>query len=1277
MAWSSNWPISATVPITDISAYSTLIELWEAVRERHWCYTGVSTTDWAGYHPWPPVNDIHAFGTITALVDNGDGTWTLTDSSKAAAPGTDDGRYWDGAERNPAAGCGTHPQFWTSLSCSNAPYLDGMYDVIVEYDAGDGGLGLEWYRTIKPWYPMRGSITGNKSQSLTFTAKLENFAVAKLIPSTASLVGKRYYVIKTGKLWWADKSPLFGRWPDWPNDNELWRGNADAGKFYSDNTGWLKEETNKVLRDPYNSSTLENNSWGGNSWKDKNVLVYDHNGNLKRLVPSSNNGNTIFFGGRTSIPTSEEEADLTISYEMDGDFTVCAVDAKGFPERLSWAPFQWYSGYFKQYYGHGPTYDGSDVLNRYPKIIAGDTYTYFFSADGSDCVSDDAKVTAQTLYNDVRTPVQNFCTPADFYPAPELYKSLGMLQFEIMGLIAQFVRPVSYTSAKEILAYSIARCFYDCSINSGTTTVSKDSVTVSGVTTTRYYFTATGDEYKNQVLYYEAVQSGVRKTAQDENAGADANGRINVHTTTDVDLTTHDADWLGATVYWSAGFTRYYPLLVTHFYPRWFFVPDIDVDDLGNRSAIYPPLVQNFADFGCFGTGSGGGSGYFKREPSTSYKIYDERGEAQEDGRTFVEGDVVRLDGNNWHDPGTGDTVRDGDAAEELPYIDRQFFGKHKRQIHPRILGELSGTITEGGKYFLTDSTKNWWRDWFEGGEMVVHSGSADSGSSTTLTTDGTWNDPTNENHCWFQLARFTGWTAPFVDFILEVDKVESGATVTYKLPTTNVTTDGTKQVFHFAAVDTKDGTETLTVANGDAWRIREPGTKLNRYRGHRIEVTKDDGTKLELDCNLSDDKSLFFDALTQPLLAGWSYQIIEYYPGGCWKFTTTEPTAEEKASGLKWQKVVTNKYFVQPVGADSRVDPATGLAPDWHKDMTENEPHKGPKRFGLIRKGDYINYVTLNEMYAVLNRLKHVKIGGTWTNYTYWSSPNGDWTTADDGTGSISDNGGGAPVAPATISTTLIDPWISIPSVNTPAYLMPVTSSGNSGDYDFSGGFSGFGPFSGTDPFTVYELAVRLESVAGYNYSAMLGSVGWGDDSSGNLANLASTTRSEVTVSPHARYRGATQTWYDGSSWEDPYTTNPHTPGWFVQFSRAGAHLTATATTLFPFTADFYVYAHAPIPESAPGDAVFTAFDDNGDDVLEDQFQKFNSQSIAYADKDKPLWSIRLGDTSSGSGRPAVYEPDLSGETVDETIIIGNGYEVSKQQIVAKFDVTGGLSKV
>jgi hypothetical protein len=735
---------------------------------------------------------------------------------------------------------------------------------------------------------------------------------------------------------------------------------------------------------------------------------------------------------------------------------------------------------------------------------------------------------------------------------------------------------------------------------------------------------------------------------------------VTVFTTEDDDTTLHDANWLGASVWWSAGWTRYYPLLVTHFYPRWFWVPDIDQDEFGNKFAVYPPEVTNFEDFGCFGTGSGGGSGWFKREASTGYKVYTQRGEALDNSRDFVPGDVVRFDGDNWHEPGTGQTVKDGDDAEDLPFWDRQFTGKHKRQIQPRILDDLLFTVTDSTKYSVTDSSKDWWRDWYEGGTLATHNFTAQAGSTTTFETEDTWGDDGNANSCWFKPEHFTGWDAAFKDFILEIDKVEHNPetdedeTITYKVPVTDVTLDGTMQVIHFAAVDRKYGGGSLTVTAGMNGRIREPDSKVNRYRGHRVEITDPSGNLVEVDCLLSDDQTLFFAARSEPFPVGSTGKIIEYYPGGCWEFRTTAPTDEEKAAGIKWQKIDTDKYFVQVHGDDPRGEP-------WHAEMTENEPDAAPIDFGRFCKGDYVWFGLLNEMYVMENRLRHWHQGGSWATITYWEGI-GD---TDGGTDAetITDNGSGHVDYPAATDSDITGAYLT--RNDYAPVIFPVDTGDNDGTYDITFAGGGTDPPASDITFSVKELNIRSWSSVSFFYDTALSNVTFGYSYQGFPQEQGRIV--DGGAAPYAYEYAFTYTEFDGSAWLDPYADSmPH--GWDISFHRAAAHLTATPPVLMAYAVDFYEKSR--IPANPVAHAGAAEFDANGDDVVDESsyFHKFDTASYAVGTPAGAVWSARLGNTLPDSA-PNSDEPTLP------TFAIG--YDSTSQDIDCVYQFNGDMSSL
>ncbi|MGB7157947.1 MAG: hypothetical protein WBD40_07760, partial [Tepidisphaeraceae bacterium] len=156
----------------------------------------------------------------------------------------------------------------------------------------------------------------------------------------------------------------------------------------------------------------------------------------------------------------------------------------------------------------------------------------------------------------------------------------------------------------------------------------------------------------------------------------------------------------------------------------------------------------------------------------------------------------------------------------------------------------------------------------------------------------------------------------------------------------------------------------------GTSYRIREPGGPLkrrNRWRDRRVRFSTAEGVVLsEVDVTHSDDKTLFFAQLAAPIEVGATYEIIDYAPGGVWKFQTTEPSAEHKAAGLAWQKIAANKYWVQPKPGD----PDRGST--FHADMEENLPTT-VTRYGRVMKGDYVSSSLANGLYHAIYRGNNV----------------------------------------------------------------------------------------------------------------------------------------------------------------------------------------------------------------------------------------------------------------------------------------------------------------
>ncbi len=977
MAW-SQWPIvnSPTVASgipgsgTDIQYYNWLTQIWRAVWERQWCLTGSisQTIVGSGGFTWttPEIvpqpsrtNVVWAGGTITAMSGSGR-TWLFTDSSKAMPPSgqPDDGHWWNGQQR--PTGCSYN--YWVSLDCTDdppdLPYLPANYDVIIEYDNGEE----EWYRDIQPWQIVRGSMISSTSQTFTLDVRLDNYVTAGVIPST-DLVGKRYYIIKTGGLWWADKDFEFGRYPDWPNTEEKWKGTVDAGKMFVGGSGYLFEELNDIKEDPYNIPFNYRIHWDRDKWQNKSVIVYDSNQVLHRLTPSSSNENTIFFGGLDFIPPASGEP--AIDYTLVNEYIIIGpsgVDTNqplsngipasgmGWPDRQFMPMTWWYGGAHKDIYYHDP----SDTIGVNHKSFADDSVTWeeLETTFEVACGDPESQHTENDhLDRDVWSSVTNMCDPADFNFSPHLNKTLRSMQAAIESAIPFFVRPIDYDGLKDIPNYSPAQCFADCGINAGSGTVITPAPGGS-------YTFAVPSGYNNASLFYETVRNGVRTAVG--SVAVNASG-----------IATVGAASSGSSVVYSAGWTRYYPREFTNLYQRSCFVPDIK-DEEGIQTAIYPPEIDDFGETGCFGVGT-----WHSRSPSSGYKYYSSFGYSQDNITGFVPGDVARYVGDNWADPGTTVTYDSEEYSPDLEYWDRMYEGNHPRQTELMLLSQRKGIVSSGTHYSLTDEGKNWWQYWYSlenhagPGVLRQEFGSGVGGSSTTIELERKFTDTSGEFHCFWQANRFIGPqfdSVPYRSFTIEIDKPVTSGTVTYKMPITNVTNLGEDQepIVHFAAPD-----GTFNVQRGWNWRINEPASNLNRYRGKRVIITTPSGTRTELEITHNDHNTLFFSPQPNKIPVGSKYQIIEYHTGGTWMFQSTEPSGAQKAGG-PWQKIGPNGYWVQPSGIDPRGMP-------WHTDNTENLPHKTYRGFGKIHKGDYIYYDTFDEMYKVLNKLVWTQKGYSW----------------------------------------------------------------------------------------------------------------------------------------------------------------------------------------------------------------------------------------------------------------------------------------------------------
>jgi hypothetical protein len=241
MAW-TNVPPATDV---DIVAYAWAIQFWKAARERAQAAAGLGTAN--GF--WPRTNhDWTGPGSIATLVDNHDGTHTLTDTNSTYLPAVNNR--------------------WFSYTDLSAPWIPAFYDCVFD--------DLDETKVARS--PILGSTISGTTGTLTLdTASLQAFVDSKQIPSISSLAGKSYYIIARGGLWWNE------RWPEWPNDWEYWLGT----------------ETSSTLIDMTDTAA----KWSAHQWQPAGGISYELMIGGKRIAITDNTPTTLSFAAQASAPT--------------------------------------------------------------------------------------------------------------------------------------------------------------------------------------------------------------------------------------------------------------------------------------------------------------------------------------------------------------------------------------------------------------------------------------------------------------------------------------------------------------------------------------------------------------------------------------------------------------------------------------------------------------------------------------------------------------------------------------------------------------------------------------------------------------------------------------------------------------------------------------------------------------------------------------------------------------------------------------------------------------
>lgn len=883
MAWSNMPPEDGESPF---QSYAWIIQFWRAMAERAKIF---------GSELWPRLNMWWWKTTVASVSEDGDNVIITVD------PNGDDNLL------EPDRWYNYTPPVITPESSSIPKY----YDVQIRIPGPEPACWI------------RGQIVQTNDETDLTISSLQDYIAGNYLGSLSDLVGCKIYIIKRDGVWQGDTlSPARQRWPIHPNDHPLdlgsvseppevpttitgsgpnWSFNVDPGYFgvylnwkIVDGSGvelfsgTVTPSSNPVtvtISNPggtnYNGFTLKykadpkraiiididppnpfKDEWKINDYDGDEIVV--HVGpHYQRLTLT---GNTIF----ALIFDEQPEA-------PSGDWIILHPGGVGLPNRRATHPAQSYIGAMDQYYSHFP----NDTISTF--AMAADSVTW---GEGEFSIPTSHPAFDIDLWSYEFEPGSE----ADKSYAPWIYHSLRMIQVEIENTCGNYVAPIDYSGKTRVNNYTPATFFHFCGINEG------DSSLSPGVDWNDWLFNA-GDFKGIPIMYTiigdddEYITSGT--TTPDPETGA---CDIAIYNPLEV-------DYSGAQVIYSAGWSRTWEKRVRHFRDRWAFLPDLESDGFGGLTVKDPPGVIDKETDGNAGVGK-----WIKKPKSTNLETYGDMGFAADGGEPIEDlpdNAAVRYVGNNHQDPGLVINIKaeDGTTSNELllSYWDNFYEGTHPPANQEIIRADRIGEATGGTNYYLEDTGKNWWSWWYGGGVLRTETGTAVSGSTTTLEIEPEKYDPDDEASAWFTMDHFgDGFDFPYQGFILEVDKTEmvegSPVTVTHYLPITGYDIE--------TGIITFDAVSGFEVETDDPYRIREPKYNLDRYAGLMLKITEPDTTEHFVEITHNDDKRLYFTADSFTVLAGWKYEITEYDRGAVmlkdgdgWKY----PTGNDPR-GVKWQ---------------------------------------------------------------------------------------------------------------------------------------------------------------------------------------------------------------------------------------------------------------------------------------------------------------------------------------------------------------------------------------
>lgn len=907
MAWLINFAAE-----DDVLLFANIIQFWAAARERMWALA----------HPYLPerINLDWDVGTVTGISDDGT-NFILTDS----------GKTWSAS-----------PQRWYNYIDEDSPFIPQFYDVIIDSDNLDHSKHV------------RASIVGNTATTLILDRSIANYVAGKWITNAASLVGKKYRILKNDGLWWGDF------WPKTPNDHQLWNGfrgqaltvtivgytgltpdGSYVGKTFSDTTGtgiihaqeggklivaWMATAPTGAFEIKDGSTVIATGTVSG-TVKDG---LYRAAGDFpvgafagKHLVISATPEMARITGLASNTASLIEFAKRSTPFQGD---SFCIMDTAGraWPGPVADYPFRWYGGVTDDYWtrkvGFPPIARSTTPPQTVPMPATSITLSEFTGFACEDVIHSD-------IFDnpDVWSEVEETCGPADECYAPHFYKSIRSLQYWIEHYCIGFVPVDNYQGKRAIPTYAPATVFRDISAGYiGTYTVIADE---DG----NYTFTGIGSAGDGEYHYVVLNADGSVR-------------HIGTNTGTSLFFDDNATDGAVLTLVAAKGWKRKYARCFAHAYARSAFIPDINNE--GDDPVVVDPPTNLYP------------GSWTDLSPSTHYSEVDSLGFTDDIGPAFINGVRTRYRADNWGDPSVYFKRKaDGDALDAA-YYRNLWLGKFDGERFTQYEARKAGAITYGGRKWFRQDTHDWWSSPMGVGTAISHTGTATSGSSTTLTdTTRTWIPPGGSTPELIPFWNSTDNGPRFVGMMLEVTKTVNDVngdprTVTYHTPITghSNTTVTFAAVPAFTIADTgtvpQINAPALTVAAGDAYAIREP-YRRNWFAGRKITITKGatsetkkvtyhDGTHLWFDSNVSFD----IDKDT-------TFVITELKPGYVYEWDATHG---------EWVEVTGTTH------AGNELHPATVTA------------------YGRLRKNDYVGDYIFKQLYDAFNKLVWTKAQVAWT---------------------------------------------------------------------------------------------------------------------------------------------------------------------------------------------------------------------------------------------------------------------------------------------------------